>query len=93
MRSRHMMGNSNGPKKGIQSSILSTPIGLNGDDLATSHVLNKLLKFKKELRHLRLLAEKIDPSEFTIIINETNIVFFSTKRIYSRAPYIRVNEL
>jgi hypothetical protein len=79
MRARHMMGNSNKPKKGIQSFILPTPIGLNGDDLVTSHALNKLLKFKKELRHLRLMVKKIDPSEFTIIINKTNIVFFLPK--------------
>jgi hypothetical protein len=79
MRARHMMENSNGSKKGNQFFILPTPIELNGDDLATSHALNKLLKFKNEFRHFRLMTKKIDPSKFVIIINETYTVFFWPK--------------
>jgi hypothetical protein len=84
MRARHMMGYSNGSKKLIQSFILPTPIRLNGDDLVTNHALNKLLKFKKKLRHLRLMTKKIEPSKFTIIINKTNIVFFLPKESIAR---------
>jgi hypothetical protein len=79
MRTRHMMGNSNGSKKGIQFFILSIPIRLNSDDLATSHAFNKLLKFKKVVRHLRNMMKQIDPSKFAIIIIETYILFFQPK--------------
>jgi hypothetical protein len=72
MRTRHMMGNSNGSKKEIQFFILSIPIRLNSDDLATSHAFNKLLKFKKVVRHLRNMMKQIDPSKFAIIIIETS---------------------
>jgi hypothetical protein len=66
-------------EKGNQFFILPTPIELNGDDLATSHALNKLLKFKNEFRHFKLMTKKIDPSKFVIIINETYTVFFWPK--------------
>jgi hypothetical protein len=37
------------------------------------------LEFLKIFKHLRFIAKQIDPREFTIIINETNIVFFLPK--------------
>jgi hypothetical protein len=72
--------------------ILTTPIGLYGDDLTVQHTFNKGLKLLEELEDLRFTKKKTNPRKFTIIINEAIIVFLITKRIESRSPHIRVNK-
>jgi hypothetical protein len=50
------------------------------------------LEFLKVFEHLRFIPKQIDPREFTIIINKTNIVFLPTKRINGRTPHIWKNK-
>jgi hypothetical protein len=66
---------------------------LDSKNLLVKESHNEILEIKKILEHLRLVLEKIDPSEFAKIINEANIVFISTNGLTGRTPYIRKNQL
>jgi hypothetical protein len=78
-RTGHMMRNTNGTKKKIKTLILATPVSLHGYDLAIKHSLNKTLKLFKEFKHFGFMMKKIKSSEFTEIINKTDIIFFISK--------------
>jgi hypothetical protein len=64
------------------------PIGLNINDFAAKHPLDKLLKLKKIFGHLRFMTKEINSSKFTIIINKTHIVFLVAEGINGRTPHI-----
>ena len=49
---------------------------------------NKLLKVTKTLKDLRLVTQKIHPSEFAEIIDKTHIIGFASNRRGCRTPYI-----
>jgi hypothetical protein len=83
-----MMGYVNGAKKGVEPIILATPIGVHSNNFTVKHSFNKTLKFFKEFKHLRFMMKKINPCKMTKIIDETNMVFFTTKGINSRSPHI-----
>jgi hypothetical protein len=89
----HKMSDANDTKKGIKPLIFATPIGLHSNDFSIEQALNKALKFFEELKHLRLMAKKIDPSKFTIIINEADIIPFITKRINGGSPDIEKHQI
>jgi hypothetical protein len=89
---RNLMVDAKAMKKGIRFLILPTPIGLDGKNLAIKPSLNKVLKFKKMLKHLGFRTKQIDSGEFTIIIDETHIVFLVVKRINSKAPHNEKNK-
>jgi hypothetical protein len=73
-------------KKGLSFSC--PPITLHGKDLTMKEALNMGLEFLKFLQNFIFVFNKIDPSEFAKIINETHIVFKPTNRFRCRAPYI-----
>jgi hypothetical protein len=55
--------------------------------------LNMCLKFKKHIEHIRYSLKKVKPSEATICINETDIIFMTTDGHLGRAPYICISKL
>jgi hypothetical protein len=76
---RYVMRYPGGSKKGMQFLILSSPVRLNSDNPVIKQAFNKLLKFNEVCGDLRFMSKQVNPSEFTIIINETDIVFFDQK--------------
>ena len=71
-----MVGYANFIKEGIKFFILSSPVSLYSYDFMIKKSLYGLPKFMKLFKHLKLVLKKINPGELTIIINETNIIFF-----------------
>ena len=69
-----MMRDANLLEKIVEFFIFTTPINLHGNDLSIKLALNKLLKIKENLIHLRTFFKQIDPSKFTVIINEAYII-------------------
>jgi hypothetical protein len=67
---RDLMRDTNLVKEGIEVLIHATPIGLNRDNFAIKHMLNKGLEFKKILENLRLMAKQLYLGKLTIIVNE-----------------------
>jgi hypothetical protein len=86
---RDLMGDANVAKKGIKLLVFPTLIRLDRNNFAIKLTLNKALKLKKILEHLRSGTKQINPGEFAIIIYETNIIVLTTKRINRRTPHIR----
>jgi hypothetical protein len=78
METRHMVRNTNGVKKELRL-IFVTPICLHGYDFAVEYVFNIALKFFKELNDFRFSMKEINPCEFDIIINETNLILLVAK--------------
>jgi hypothetical protein len=66
-------------KNRIKLLILPTPVGLNNNNLTIEHSFNKFLELKKILENFRFVVKQVNPSKFTIVINETSIIFFSQK--------------
>jgi hypothetical protein len=69
----------NRAKKRIKLLILPTPIGLNCNNFAIEQSFNKFLELKKILGNFRFVAKQVNPGEFTIVINKTDIIFFRPK--------------
>jgi hypothetical protein len=65
------------------------PVGLNDKNLLIKQALNKTLEFFESLEYFIFVFEQVNPSEFTKIINETNIIFISPNRITTRPSYIQ----
>ena len=63
-------------KEGVEFLVLSSLVGLHSKNFAIKESLYKSPKFLKFVKNFRLVLQKIDPSEFTIIMNKTHIVFF-----------------
>jgi hypothetical protein len=76
-------------KEGMRFLILSTPISLYRNNFSVKESFNKILEQMKSLKHIRFELEKINPSEFTIIINEVDIIFISSNETRCRTPNIR----
>jgi hypothetical protein len=91
MRARDVMRDAN--RQGVEFLIPSSPIGLYSKNLVPKLLFNEFLKFKKVFRNLKLVTKQIDPNEFTIIIDKTDIIVFATKGINGRPPHILVNKL
>jgi hypothetical protein len=47
----------------------------------------------KALKKFRFVSKEINPSKFTEIINEANIIIVSSNRSWSRTPYIREHKV
>jgi hypothetical protein len=75
-------------KEGMRFLILSTPISLYRNNFSVKESFNKILEQMKSLKHIRFELEKINPSEFTIIINEADIIFISSNGTGCRTPNI-----
>ena len=79
-------------KEGMKFLILSTSISLHRNNFLVKESFDKILELMKSLKHIRFELEKINPSEFTIIINEADIIFISSNGTGCRAPNIRKKE-
>jgi len=84
------MGDSYLIKEGVEFLVLSSLVGLHSKNFAIKESLYTSPKFLKFVKNFKLVLQKIDPSEFTIIINKTHIVFFFSQLILvCRPPDIR----
>jgi hypothetical protein len=92
IRTGDMIANSNFSKEGMKVLIFSTPIGLHGYYFAIEKTLNGSLKFNKLLKDFRFEFEVINPSIFTIIIDENDIIFIASYEVGCMTPNIRENE-
>ena len=66
---------------------LPTPIGQQGSYDQTCVLL--MLGSSETLEKVGSFLEQIDPREFTIVIDETDVICVSTNRTRGRAPNIR----
>jgi hypothetical protein len=82
------VGDTSGTKKRVTTLIFTTPICLHSQDFAIEHSFNKGLELLKEVKYFRLVLKKIDPREFTKIVNEAGMILFIAKRINDRASNI-----
>jgi hypothetical protein len=48
-----------------------------------------LLPIKKSLINIRTLLKKVNPREFTVVINKSYIIAMFANRVWCRTPYIR----
>jgi hypothetical protein len=88
MRAGNKMSYADFFKEGMSILILSTPISLYRNNFSIKESFNKILELMKSLKHIRFELEKINPSEFTIIINEADIIFISSNGTGCRTPNI-----
>jgi Fe2+ transport system protein B len=58
------------------------------DDLVLEKALYMFLELNENIKDIRLALNKIQPSKATISINETDIIFVTTDRSFSRTPHI-----
>lgn len=84
MGTRHMMSDANSLKKGVKFFIFCILISLHGNNLSIKKTFNKVLEIMETLKHLRFMAQEINPSEFAIIINEENIISVSPNQSWCR---------
>jgi len=80
-------------KIGLQGLILASPVGLDSEYLSVKLPFYEFLEISKALEDLRFKTQKVDPSEFTVVINEANIITMMPNRAWCRPPHIRVNEI
>jgi hypothetical protein len=71
----------------------SPPNRFECEDFTIMLALNKFLEIMKTLENFGFVAQKINPSKFTVIVDEANIVAVSSNRSWSRSPYIRMNKV
>jgi hypothetical protein len=88
MRTRNKVRDTNLIKEGIELFIFTTPVCLHCDDLSIKKSLNKGLKFMELLKHLRFKLNKIDPREYTKVIDKTHIILISSSPFRSWTPNI-----
>jgi hypothetical protein len=69
----------NGTEERVKPLIFATSIGLHSNNLTVKHAFHKALKFFEEFKHLRLMTNKINPSETTQIIDKADIILFMAK--------------
>jgi hypothetical protein len=62
------MGDPYSIKEGVEFLVLSSLVGLHSNNFAIKESLYKSLKFLKFVKNFILVLQKIDPSEFTVII-------------------------
>ena len=74
MGTRNLVSDPYAFKEGVLGLILATPVSLDSLYLAAELSFYQTLKFIKNRKIFRLVSQQIEPSEFTMIINKTNIV-------------------
>ena len=80
-------------KEGIQSLILTSPIGLHVNNFSGVFSLNTTLKILEDMKDFRLVFEEIDPRISTIIIDKGNVIRVIANRYGSRTPNIRMYQI
>jgi hypothetical protein len=93
MRIGNKVSNTNFVKKGVKLFILSSPVGLHGNDFLVKESLNKGLKFMKFLKDFRPELNEINPHKFVVTINKTYVILIATRIFRGRTPNIRENKL
>jgi len=93
MRTRNSMSDSQLIKEGIQSLILTSPIGLHVNNFSGVFSLNMTLKILEDMKDFRLVFEEIDPRISTVIINKGNVIRVIANRYGSRTPNIRMYQI
>jgi hypothetical protein len=59
MRARHTVQNPKFLEEGVEVVILTTPIGLNTNDLCFEKMLNMCLKLQGNIEHIIFMLDKI----------------------------------
>jgi len=80
-------------KEGIQSLILTSPIGLHVNNFSGVFSLNMTLKILEDMKDFRLVFEEIDTRISTVIIDKGNIIRVIANRYGSRTPNIRMYQI
>jgi hypothetical protein len=70
VRTGHLVSDAKFMEEWVEMLILSTPVGLDCNDLLIKQALNKRLKFKEICENIKLVTQQIYPGEFTVIINK-----------------------
>jgi hypothetical protein len=86
MRTGNKVSNTNFVKEGVKLFILSSTVGLHGNDFLVKESLNRSLKF---LKYFRPKLNEINPYKFAIIINEAYVILITTRRFRGWTPNIR----
>lgn len=84
MGTRDLMCNTNAVKERIQGSVFPTPICLHNTNISVKLMFNKVLKISETSKHLRLMSQKINPSDLGVVIDETDIIGKTTNGGRSR---------
>ena len=92
MWARNMMLNAYATKKRVEFFVLPSPVTLDSKNFPIKLTFNEFLKFLEYRENFRFVSKQINPSELAIIIDKTDVIFFSTKRISGMAPYITENK-
>ena len=77
----------------IETTIFTTPVGLENTNFCLELSLNVSLKTIESRFNIILTLKEINPTEATIIIQKTRIIFKTSNGGKSRPPDIRVHEL
>jgi hypothetical protein len=65
--------------KGVKFFILSSQVGLHGNDFPIKKSLNRSLKIMKFLKNFRPKLNEMDPRKFAIIIDEACVILITTR--------------
>jgi hypothetical protein len=77
MGAGNLVSNAKLTKVGVEMLIFPTPIRLHGDNILIEPSFNKGVKFQEKFEDIRFMMQQVDPSEFTIIVNEGHIIFLT----------------
>jgi hypothetical protein len=91
VRTRHTVRDTRVLKVPMELMVFTTPIGLNCLDFIIQKAFDMSLEVIEDLFNVRLMFDKIYPAKMGIIINETNIVFKTSRGGNGRTPNIGVN--
>ena len=80
-------------KEGIQSLILTSPIGLHVNNFSGVFSLNMTLKILEDMKDFGLVFEEIDPHISTVIIDKGNVIRVIANRCGSRTLNIRMYQI
>jgi hypothetical protein len=61
-------------KEGIQLLVFTTPVSLHGDDFRIKKGTQQYFETHESVEKLRFVTQEINPSKFTVIIDETHII-------------------
>ena len=88
MRARHIMFNAYATEERFELFILPSLVTLDCQDFSVKVSFNKFLELLKYRENFRFVLDQINPTKLAIVINETDILFFPSKRISGMTPYI-----
>jgi hypothetical protein len=80
-------------EEGVKLLILASPVRLNIKNLSIKLSFNKTLELLKLLKYLRFELDEINPSEFTKVNDEANIILLSADRFWCRTLDIGIDKL